>query len=43
MAARRGSEDRADLAEVVRAEDPGRDDRERLRVDVVCVVEVVHR
>jgi hypothetical protein len=40
-AAGRGVEDGRDLAEVVGAEDPGGDDRERLRVDVLGVVEVV--
>jgi hypothetical protein len=36
-----GVEDGRDLAEVVGAEDAGGDDRERLRVDVVGVVEVM--
>ena len=40
-AADRGVEDGRDLAEVVGAEDARCDDRERLRVDVVGVVEVV--
>jgi hypothetical protein len=40
-AAGRGVEDGRDLAEVVGAEDAGGDDRERLRVDVVGVVEVM--
>ena len=40
-AAGRGVEDGRDLAEVVGAEDAGCHDRERLRVDVVGVVEVV--
>jgi hypothetical protein len=36
-----GVEDRGDLAEVLGAEDAGGDDRERLRIDITAVVEVV--
>ncbi len=38
-----GVKDRGDLAEVVGAEDARGDDRERLGIDVVGVVEVVDR